>query len=324
MSFTVFYLNPAVTPEVAAIIRAELPQGWRLLTPAGENDYADGLAASDFVLIADRALGAEHLARAPRLRLVQHQGVGYEKIDIAACRARGIPVALTPEGTSIGVAEHTLLLILASYKRLVHAANGVGTGKWMQWELRDTSFELCGKTLGLVGMGRIGREVARRALAFDAHVIYYDPLAPTPPAGLDVQPVESLDALLACADIVSLHVPLTDATRHLIGARTLRAMKPGALLVNTSRGGLVDEAALLDALLSGHLGGAALDVLDREPPDPAHPLLHRGDVLITPHISAGTRDALTAKMRAAFANMVRRTRGEPLHHVVPEMSDLGF
>ena len=302
------------------MIREQMPPSWRLI-PARGDDFTEGLAAADFILVADHPVTAEHLAAAPRLRMIQHQGVGYERIDLDACRARRVPVGLTPEGTSVGVAEHTILLILGVYKRLLTAADGVREGRWMQWDLRDCSFELSGKTLGLVGFGRIGREVARRALAFDARVTYHDPPVPQPP-DLPVTRIEELDQLLTEADIVSLHVPLTPATRHLINAGTLARMKPGSILINTARGGLVDEAALLPALRDGPLLGAGLDVLDPEPPDLANPLLHLENVLVTPHIAAGTRDALAAKMRAAFANMLRYTRGEPLRNVVPELADL--
>src|SRR5262245_56644227 len=302
------------------MIREEMPAGWRLLSAEG-SDFSRQLAECDFVLIPDQPVRAEHVAAAPRLKMIQHQGVGYERIDLAACRARKIPLCLTPEGTTIGVAEHTILLILAFYKQLVKAAVGTANGKWMQWELRGGSFELAGKTLGLVGLGRIGREVARRALAFDARVTYFDPLV-APPNDLPVTRCNALQELFATADIVSLHVPVTADSRRLVNAELLRHFKPNTVLVNTARGALVDEPSLVDALRNGQLAGTALDVLEREPPNPANPLLHMENVLVTPHISAGTRDALKTKMRAAFANMVRRSRGEPLAHLVPDLADL--
>jgi phosphoglycerate dehydrogenase-like enzyme len=320
MSFTVFYLNPGATADVLAIIREELPPGWRLI-PAEGSDHSRALAESDFILVPGQPVNDEHLAAAPKLLMVQHQGVGYEKVDLAACRARRIPLCLTPEGTTIGVAEHTILLILGFFKQIVTAANGVNNGRWMEWELRSRSFELAGKTLGLVGLGRIGREVARRALAFDARVQFFDPLVKD--AGdAAIGRCPTLEELVATSDIVSLHVPVTEATKKLINAGLLAKFKRGSVLVNTARGALVDEEALAQALDRGQLLGAALDVLSQEPPDPHNPLLRRENVLITPHISAGTRDALQAKMRAAFANMVRRTRNEPLLHLVPELADL--
>jgi len=230
-------------------------------------------------------------------------------------------VALTPEGTTTGVAEHTLLLILAVYKQLLAAANGTRQGRWLQWELRSQSLELSGKTLGLVGFGRIGREVARRAAAFDAKIIYYDPALSTVPDPASER-VDSLPALLARADIVSLHLPLDVTTRLIINAGALSRMKRGALLINTSRGGLIDETALGAALDSGQLGGAGLDVLTQEPPPSELAGLRRPNVLVTPHISAGTRDALITKMHNAFANMLRQTRGETPHHLVPPPTEV--
>jgi len=316
MSFTVFYYNPNANAEVYAAVRAELPGGWTLLTPDGTGNHSRELGRCDFILIADGALTAADLESAPRLRMIQHQGVGFDKIDLAACAARGIPVALNPEGTSQGVAEHTLLLILALYKQLPAAANAVNEGRWPQWELRLTSHELAGKTLGLVGFGRIGREVARRALAFDAKVLYFDPHVSEVSSALPAERAGSLASLLQQADIVSLHAPLTGGTRNIMNATTLAGMKPGAILINTARGGLVDEIALAAALDSGRIAGVALDVLAHEPPRADHPLLRRTNVLITPHISAGTSEALATKMHHAFANMLRHTRGEsPLHCV---------
>jgi phosphoglycerate dehydrogenase-like enzyme len=316
----VLYYNPAATDDVLAIIHNELPDGWHFACARKENTLSH-LADSTFILVPDQAITSEHLAAAPNLKMIQHQGVGYERIDLGACRQRRIPVCLTPEGTSIGVAEHTILLILALYKQLVPAAIAVGEGRWPQWEMRPVSFELCGKALGLVGFGRIGNEVARRAHAFGARLFYFDPYV-EPINELPVTRTATLNELLRQSDIVSLHAPLTADNHKLINADTLAKMTPGAILINTARGGLVDETALVDALQHGRLAGAALDVLEREPPDPANPLLRMNNVLITPHISAGTRDALSAKMRAAFANMRRRLTGEPLRHIVPELADL--
>src|SRR5262245_61487791 len=169
-------MNPSARGDVCQIIREQMPPGWRLTTSGINGDFQAALASCDFILVADQAIFAEHISAAPRLRMIQHQGVGYERIDLKACRARGIPVALTPEGTSAAVAEHTLLLILAAYKHLIKASTALHTGRWLQWELRSTSFDLQGKSLGLVGMGRIGRAVAQRALAFGVQVLYVDPL----------------------------------------------------------------------------------------------------------------------------------------------------
>jgi phosphoglycerate dehydrogenase-like enzyme len=169
-----------------------------------------------------------------------------------------------------------------------------------------------GLTIGYVGMGRIAQAVARRLAGFDVRGVFFDPAVDAHEGLARV----SLDALLAQSDIVSLHVPLTPQTRHIIGREQLARMKPGAYIVNTARGGLIDEAALLEALRSKHLAGAALDVFEQEPMPRSHPLYELPNVVLTPHISAGTRDALAAKMAALFANVERFFRGEPLRNRV--------
>jgi phosphoglycerate dehydrogenase-like enzyme len=227
-------------------------------------------------------------------------------------RARGIPLALTPEGTTIGVAEHTVLLMLAALKLLPHADRELREGRFHVNALRPVSREIQGLTIGYVGMGRIAQAVARRLAGFDARGVFFDPAVDAHEGLTRV----SLDALLAQSDIVSLHVPLTPQTRHLIGREQLARMKRGAYIVNTARGGLIDEAALLEALRRGHLAGAALDVFEREPMPRSHPLYELPNVVLTPHISAGTRDALATKMGALFANVERFFRGEPLRNRV--------
>ena len=313
MSQTVVYWNRA-TEDVYEIIRSEMPSGWRLVIPEGEAPAAcyPQLAEADFILAATWAIGEAELRAAPKLKMVQHQGVGHEKIDKAALAARGIPLAICPAGTTTGVAEHTLLLILAVYKRLVVADRELRQGNWLQWGLRSTSFELAGKTLGLLGFGRIGQAVARRAHAFEAKLLYHDPFLAEPPAAAqacDASPV-SLADLLAGSDIVSVHIPTSDATHKLLGAEAFRRMKRSAVLINTARGAVVDEAALVEALERKLIAGAGLDVFEQEPLGTESPLLKMENVVLTPHISAGTVDALRQKMRAVFANMQRCLRGE--------------
>jgi phosphoglycerate dehydrogenase-like enzyme len=258
---------------------------------------------------------------ARRLRLVHHQGVGYQDtVDAAALAARGVALALTPEGTTVGVAEHAVLLVLAVCRRLAFADSELRAGRWHVNSLRPHSRELFGRTVGYVGMGRIAQAVAERLRAFGTRGVYADPVAlpPAREAELDVRRA-SLDETLREADVVTLHVPLTAETRHLIGREAIARMKPGAVLVNTARGGVVDEVALHDALAAGRLGGAGLDVFEREPPPADHPLFRLPTVVVTPHIAAGTRDALAAKMAAVFANVERFYAGEPLRNRV----DLG-
>jgi D-3-phosphoglycerate dehydrogenase len=316
MGYSVVYWNRA-TGDVYDVIRGQMPAGWTLVTLHGETkrEWHAQIRDVDFMIVADWAITAEELAAAPKLRMIQHQGVGHERIDKQALKARGVPLALCPAGTTIGVAEHTILLILAVYKRLVVADTKMRQGTWLQWGLRSTSFELCGKTLGLVGFGRIGQAVAKRAHAFDATVVYHDAFIPTPPAEARAWGVESvgLDDLLRRSDIVSIHVPTTDETRKFMNAARFAQMKRSAVFINTSRGAVVDEPALIRALQEKVVTGAGLDVFEKEPIDPDNPLLALDNVVLTPHIAAGTVDALTEKMRSVFENLQRCAAGDPIH-----------
>ena len=316
--YTVLYAEP-IPAELASIMAEALPRGFQLQVVATRerDELLRRAGQADFMVVAVARVDEALLRAAPRLRLVQHLGVGYDNIDVAACRRAGVPVALMPLNVETGVAEHAILLMLAVYKQLPRADAGVRAGAWPNWALRSRSFELAGKMLGLVGFGRVGRAVARRAVAFDVRVVYHDIVrAPRElEETLGAVPL-SLDELLGRADVVSLHVPLTAETRGLIGARELGLMGRDAVLINTSRGPVVDEAALTDALVSGRIAGAGLDVLDREPPDPANPLLKLDNVVLTPHIGTGTRDAFAAKMRAAAENIRRvADREAPLYQV---------
>jgi len=309
--YTVVYLEP-VPEDVAGIVRSRLPEGFDLIIRRAGEPVEAVLPQADFALVATTPLPGSAFASAPRLRLVQHQGVGYNQTDVGAAAARGIPVALCPAGTSIGVAEHVFLLILALYKRLREADGSMRQGMFFQWELRSRSFEMYGKTMAIIGLGRIGREVAKRSQAFGLRLIYSD---------LHRAPAEverdygatfvSFEECLVRSDILSLHLPLTQATHHLIGRQELSRMKPAAVLINTARGPLVDEIALVEALQSRQIAGAGLDVYEAEPPPQDHPLFRLENVVLTPHIAAGTRDALVAKMDACFENMQRIIRGEP-------------
>jgi phosphoglycerate dehydrogenase-like enzyme len=279
------------------------------------------LASADAVIVAAAPLRRALIEAAPRLAFVHHQGVGYQDtVDVAALAKRDIPLAITPGGTTTGVAEHTVMLILAVLRRLPFADAELRQGRFHINALRPVSRELRGRTVGLVGAGRIGQAVAERLHPFGVRFLYYDP-SPVPAEAEQALGLErcSLEDLLAEADIVTLHLPLMAATRRLIDAEALARMKPGAFLVNTSRGGLVDEGALTAALEAGRLAGAALDVFDPEPPSAENPLCRLPNVVLTPHVAAGTRDAFMEKMRFVFANLNRFWRGEPVENLV----DLG-
>jgi len=317
----IFY-NSHADEDVYAVIREALPAGFELVTLECDDDAERKIRIRDceVVICAAYRLSAALIDAAERLRLVHHQGVGYhDTVDVDAVRARGIPLALTPEGTDVSVAEHTVMLMLAACRRLPFADAELRAGRFHINALRAVSRELCGMTIGYVGMGRIAQATAARLKAFATNGVYFDKFATLDDeaaARLGVRKVASLDELLRRADIVTLHVPLTRETRHLIDAGTLAAMKCGAILVNTARGPIVDENALAAALRSGHLAAAGLDVFEEEPLPPTSPLVDLHNVVLTPHVSAGTRDALKAKMTAIAANVRRFYAGEPLANLV--------
>ena len=276
------------------------------------------LKEADAVIVASRPFTRPLIEAGRRLAFVHHQGVGYhDTVDTAALAERGIPLAITPGGTTVGVAEHTVMLILAMLRRLPFADAELRQGRFHINSLRPVSRELRGRTVGLLGAGRIGRAVAERLKPFGVRLTYFDP------AGVpaDVECALGLerrgfDALLGEADILSLHLPLTAATRRIVDGPALARLKPGAFVVNTARGGLVDEPALVTALQEGRLAGAALDVFDPEPPRPGNPLYALPNVVLTPHVAAGTRDAFMEKQRFIFDNLARFWAGEPVHELV--------
>jgi phosphoglycerate dehydrogenase-like enzyme len=281
--------------------------------PADDDQVRRLLPEADF-LVTVKLPGA-WVPRLSRCRLVQLQGVGSDGVDADGLARAGIPVALTPDGTVVGVAEHTLLLILAVYKRLTAVHDAVRRGEFDPVGWRPQCHFFRGKTLGLVGFGRIGRRVAHLANAFEAEVVYTDVARAAPGVEAELRArYLPLDRLLAEADVVSVHTPLTPETRGLFGAAAFARMKPGAVFVNTGRGETYSMDALHAALASGHLGGAGLDVFDPEPPPPDHPLLHLPNVVCTPHMATGTVEAHREKAAAQFENFRRVLRGEPPAH----------
>ena len=303
----VLYLSHA-TAAVYDLIRAAAGEDFELafMEADDEAERCAKIADCDAVICAATPISKSHLDAATKLKVVHHQGVGWQDTtDWREIKRRGLPLALTPEGTTIGVAEHTILLILAAAKRIAFADAELRQGRWHVNALRGDSRELYGKTIGYVGMGRIAQAVAERLAAFGCSGIYTDPairLRDSDEAKLGLRP-GGLTDVLRLADVLTLHVPLTDETRGLIGRQAMQQLKPGAIVVNTARGGLIDEDALAEALVSGHVLAAGLDVFETEPPRPGSPLLDLPNVVLTPHISAGTRDAMRQKMEAIFSNL---------------------
>lgn len=283
-----------------------------LLSSVGE---ADAIIASSLV-----TYDGPSMDRAPLLRVIARTGIGVEKIDLGAATERGIAVCNTPDAPTISTAEHTITLLLSVAKRVPGAQAALRNGGRDFFGSHEGR-EVSGKVLGLVGVGRIGRNVARMARGLSMTVIAYDPFVEAAAAAeAGIQIVDSLDQLLADADVVSLHLPLASETEQLINAEHIAGMKRGAILINTARGGLVDHDALLVALDGGRLFGVGLDVTDPEPLPPDHPLLHRDDVVVTPHVAAATAAGKARLYESAVSQALQVLRDEyPKHLVNPDV-----
>jgi D-3-phosphoglycerate dehydrogenase / 2-oxoglutarate reductase len=302
--------SPGVRPVV--LIAEELsPAGIGLLDQDFEVRHVDGadraallpaLAEADAVIVRSATtIDAEALAAAPRLKVVARAGVGLDNVDIPAATARGVMVVNAPQSNIVSAAEHAVGLLLAVARRIPTAHASLTSGEWKR--SRFTGVELTGKTAGLLGLGRIGALVAQRLSAFGMRILAYDPYVSTARAAQMGVSLVTLPELLAECDVLSVHLPKTSETLGMIGKDELATCKPGAILINAARGGLVDEAALADALHSGHLGGAGIDVYAKEPTT-VSPLFDAPNAVVTPHLGASTQEA-QEKAGLAVARSVR-------------------
>ena len=280
--------------------------GLDLLRQAGfELDERDGLKGADLqealrladgvIVRSGTTITAELLEDPGKLRAIARAGVGVDNIDVAAATRKGVVVMNTPGGNTLSTAEQTITLLMALARHIPAADAHVRSApaKWQRTKF--VGCQLAGKTLGVVGLGRIGREVARRAAGLDMKVLGFDPfLAPAAAGQIGIDVTPDLVSLLPKVDFLTVHTPLTDETRNLIGAREIALMRKGARVINCARGGIVNEEALAEGLLSGHLAGAALDVFVQEPPPASHPLLKMPNVVLTPHLGASTVEAQTS------------------------------
>jgi phosphoglycerate dehydrogenase-like enzyme len=307
-------------PDVLAIGRDLLPEGFRLdvVSPA---ELPSALREADYLLGFIGTLSDETLLDAKRLKLVQLMSVGYDNFNLEGARKARVPVSLNGGANAIAVAEHAIMLMLATCKHLTELNDGVHAGRWRGAQPR--LYELWHSTIGIVGMGRIGQQVAERLRGWDSALVYYDPyrLSPERERALGVRYLP-LDELLRTSDVVTVHVPLTEETRHLINARTLGLMKETAMLVNTARGELVDEVALAEAIESGQIAGAGLDVLSAEPPPKDHPLFGLRNVILTPHVAGPTWQSWPRRFSNCYANIQRVQSGQKPEWVVPELAEL--
>jgi phosphoglycerate dehydrogenase-like enzyme len=314
---------PKQADAVMEIARSLTPPGFELVVAdPGTPEFYEAAGTAEFYLGLARQMGGEFFRSAPKLRLVQLISAGYDHVDVESARKAKVPVANNGGANAIAVAEHTIMLMLAVQKRLVRFHNDVVSGKWRAGNPSESRiYELAGKTLGIVGLGNIGKKVARRAAAFDMAVQYYDiaRLTEDQEDAIGARFV-LLEELLRTSDVVSLHVPLTDATRGLLGARELGMMKRSAIVINTCRGPVVDEDALHRALTQGQIAGAGLDVFVEEPPAPSHPLFALPNVTLTPHSAGPTWENWTARFRNGFDNIQRVTAGDKPRWVIPELT----
>lgn len=283
-----------------------------------DGELIEQLADVDAVLPWRSDLPVEIVRHCKNLKLVQLLTAGFDMVDVAGLAEIGVAVANNGGANAISVSEHTISLMLAVYRRLMDAWENARIGKWRR-DIDNLPFraEINGKTVGIVGFGNIGRQVARRLQGWEAELLYYDAFDPPASlvAGLGARR-SSFEDLLSVSDIVTLHVPLSRSTTGMIGERELELMKSSSILINTCRGEVVEEAALIRALRIGQIAGAGLDVLETEPPDPESPLLKARNVVVTPHWAGGTREGSARAIRFAMSNFQRLADGVALQSVV--------
>lgn len=313
------WFERALPAEYTALLGDIAVAGWAGATP---DDPFVALPGAHAIVAGSRyRYDGAVMDRSPELRVIARTGIGYDNIVVADATARGIAVCNAPDAPTISTAEHTITLLLAVARRLKRSDADMHAGQIQDFFTAYTGVEVFGRCLGLLGLGRIGSRVAAIAQALGMHVLGYDPyITDEQVARLGVERSATFERVLQEADFVSLHLPLTGETRHLINAETLAMMRPGAILINCARGGLIDEAALLDALDRGHLHGFGLDVWEREPPPPTHPFLGRDDVVATPHIASATAASKDRLWRSAITQAVQVLRNErPPFLVNPEV-----
>ena len=308
-------------PDAATAAQEITPSGFELAVVAARSqEYKDALKDSSYLVgFVDSLVDDELFETGPNLKLIQLLSAGYDRADIEAARKAGVPIANNGGANSVAVSEHAVLLMLAVSRQLVRQHTSVAAGNWRGNETPRVH-ELRNKTLGIVGLGTIGKKTARLAAAFGMNIIYYDiaRLAEHEEDAIGVR-FRLLKELLRESDLISLHTPLNDTTRHLIDAEELSLMKESAILVNTARGPVIDEAALYAALTEGKILAAGLDVFDQEPPQPDNPLFKLDNVILSAHLAGPTFESNIARVRNAFDNVQRVARGEEPLWVIPEL-----
>lgn len=276
--------------KVAPELMASVPPSVDMLGPGRDDDPRAGISTAHAAIAARLDYDDSLFDRAPDLLGVFRTGIGYDTVDLEAATRRGIAACNVPQGPTVPTAEHSVALLLAAAKQLVRSSDRLRAGAGNYFS-QHGAMELDGKTLGLVGYGRIARRVGTVGRALGMEVLAHDPYLPDEAFPPEVERAGTLEELLGRSDAVSVHIPMSAGNARMFDAGTFSTMKKGALFVNAARGGLVDHDALIAALDSGRLSGAGLDVTDPEPLHPDHPLLHRTDVMVTPHIASSTPEA---------------------------------
>jgi D-3-phosphoglycerate dehydrogenase len=319
MPINVLLTDPVPT-ATAERMRTMFPSGVQLnvVATSCEQAFAEAAREAEVLLVSHRQIGARELAFAPRVRFVQRVGAGFDNLDVAALRERGIAAAYAPGSNAVPLAEHAMLLMLALLKRFVATEATTRANNWRSIKDIDQSpSDLAGASVGLVGFGATGRALAGRLAGFGVRLRYTarHQAEPDVERALHASYLP-LTELLGWSTIVSLHVPLTEETHHLMSDAQFGYMRPGSLLINTSRGEVVDESALRAALERGHLAGAGLDVLEHETAG-GNPFADLPQVIVTPHIAGVSKHSIAAVMQVVLGNLNRYVQGEPPLHPVP-------
>lgn len=287
---------------------------WEETSERGKKRVLEGI---DFFLVGPSKISGERIKQASSLKLIQKTGIGIDNIDLKTASELGVHVCNTPGANAAGVAELTIALILNLYRKVNFLDKATKSDNWLMWEYRLSSYEMRYKTHGFLGFGDIGKETSKLSRAFGTKIMYYDKnrLPESMEKRLEATYLE-LNDLLKVSDIVSIHLPLTPETKQLIGRKELSLMKTNTILINVSRGNIVDESALVEVIANKSLAGAGIDVWEKEPVDKENPLLSFDNVIATPHIGAGTRDSLDRVLSISFQNFMLVTERKTPKYIV--------
>lgn len=316
--------NPVISDAAWAIGESLRPKQFDIeILSKDPDERARQLSEADFLMgfLRGMPLGPDDYPQLKKVKLIQVLSAGYDGVDLERLKRSGIPLANNGGANSYAVSEHAILLMLAVYRRLPSLDRLVRSGQWKSSRTgEEQEHELAGKTVGIIGAGMIGRTIARRLSGFEVNLIYYDPVRlPAEDETKLKMTFRPLEDLYREADVVSLHAPNNASTRKMINARTLKMMKRDAILINTARGELVDEADLYHALKDGTIWAAGIDAFDREPPDPKNPLFTLPNIVLSPHAAGPTWESWPKRFGNSYANIERVARGEPPLWVVPEL-----